>query len=164
MAQIYVTDIRPITSSRVEIHLFIPDMSVRPLLRSCHLVHTSYEICEALGLARLQALLDAYLKKNPCTGRTILVQKAMRAHVRPKSLEGPSRERFWKSIGKRNMIAEKERYDRAQRTVRDGYDADVSDGSDLAGYDLDAQYDSSDYDFPYEALGFGVSEHGYRFS
>ena len=164
MAQMFVTDIRPITDSRVEIHLFIPDMCVRPLLKSCHPVLTSYEVCEALGLERLQALLDAYLAKNPSTGRTILVQKAMRAHVRPKSLEGSARERFWKSIGKRNMIAEKERYDRTQRIVRDGYDADVSDGSDLAGYDPEAQYDSSDYDYPYEALGFGVSEDGYRFS
>ena len=156
MAQIYVTDVRPITSSRVEIYLFIPDMSVRPLLMSCHLVYTSYEICEALGLDRLKLLLDAFVAKNPCTGRKILMQKAMRAHVRPQSLEGSALEWFWKAVCFQNMIAEKERYDRAKQASGDGYDADVD--SDPAGCDPEAQCDPSDYDYPYEALGFGVSD------
>ena len=164
MAQMFVTDICPVTDSRVEIHLFIPDMSVRPLLKCCHLVLASYEISEALGIEKLQTLLSNYLEKNPSTGRTILVQKAMRAHVRPKLLEGSLRDRFWRSIGKKNMIAEKERYLRAQKTTKDGYDADVSDSSGRSGYDAEANYDPDDFDYPYEALGFGISEFGYRFS
>ena len=129
MVQMFLTDVCPVTDSRVEIHLFIPDMSVRSLLKSCHPVLTSYEISEALGIEKLQTLLNNYLEKNPSTGRIILIQKAMRARVRPKVLEGPLRNRFWRSIGKKNMISEKERYLRAQKTTKDGYDADVSDCS-----------------------------------
>ena len=107
MVQMFVTDVCPVTDSRVEIHLFIPDMSVRPLLKSCHPVLTSYEISEALGIEKLQTLLNNYLEKNPSTGRIILIQKAMRARVRPKVLEGPLRDRFWRSIGKRILSRKK---------------------------------------------------------
>ena len=62
------------------------------------------------------------------------------------------------------MIAEKEHYLRAQKTAKDGYDADVWDGSGQSGYDPEANYDPDDFDYPYEALGFGISEFGYRFS
>ena len=164
MAKMFVTEICPVTESRVEVHLFIPDMLVRPLLKSCHPVLASYEIAEALGVKKLETLLTNYLEKNPSTGRSILIQKAMRAHVRPKLLEGNLRERFWRSIGKKNMIAEKERYIRARKDPEDGYDADESDGSGRSGYDPEANYDPDDFDYPYEALGFGISEFGYRFS
>ena len=42
--------------------------------------------------------------------------------------------------------------------------ADVSDSNRRSGYDPEANYDPDDFDYPYEALGFGISEFGYRFS
>ena len=152
----FVTDVNVVTESRVEVHLFIPDMSVRPLLPSCHPVLASFEISEALGAKRLHELLYAYLKNKPSLGRLILVQRAFRARFRPKMLLGHQRERFWKAVVAKDVIAERERYRLARLASCDGYDADEEESEQ--DYDPEADCDPSDHDFHYEALGFGVSE------
>ena len=151
----FVTDVNVVTGSRVEVHLFIPDMSVRPLLASCHPVLASFEIREALGSKRLHELLYAFLKNRPSLGRLILVQRAYRARFRPKMLLGHQRERFWKIVGGRDIIAERERYRRTQTAASDGYEADEEEIEDS---DPEANCDPSDHDFHYEALGLGYSE------
>ena len=152
----FVTDVNVVTESRVEVHLFIPDMSVRPLLASCHPVLASFEICQALGAKRLHELLYAYLKNRPSLGRLILVQRAFRARFRPKMLLGHQRDRFWKAVGAKDVIAERERYRRARLAACDGYDADEEESEQDS--DPEANCEPSDHDFHYEALGLVYSE------
>ena len=161
-AKMFITEINVVTESRVEIHLFIPDMSVRPLLRSCHPVLASFEINEALGAKKLEALLLAYLEKSPSVGRSILVQKAFRARVRPKMLQGHLRERFWKTVVEKDAVAERERYRRARGVTENGYDADVEEGSQGSDISEEPDFDPerwSPVDFPYEVY-FGENDFG----
>ena len=39
MVNVFIVDIVVVTDARVEVGLFVPDMSVRKLLNSCHSVH-----------------------------------------------------------------------------------------------------------------------------
>ena len=158
----FVTDINVVTESRVEVHLFIPDMSVRPLLPSCHPVLASFEINEALGTKKLQALLSAYLKKNPSVGRTILVQRAFRARFRPKMLQGHLRERFWKTVVEKDAVAERERYRRARVVPGNGYDADVEEGDQGSDVSEEPDFDPTRWSpvyFPYEVY-YGENDFG----
>ena len=115
----------------------------------------SFEIREALGAKRLHELLYAFLKNRPSLGRLILVQRAYRARFRPKMLLGHQRDRFWKIVGAKDVIAERERYRRSRLAACDGYDADEEESEDS---DPEANCEPSDYDFHYEALGLGYSE------
>ena len=77
MVNVFIVDIVVITDARVEVELFVPDMSVRKLLSSCHSVHAAYEVVEHLGWSRFKEMLLTWLSKNPILRRRILVDKAL---------------------------------------------------------------------------------------
>ena len=83
MVNVYIVDIVVVTDSRVEVELFVPDMSVRKLLSNCHSVHAAYEVVEHLGWGRFKEMLLTWLSKNPILRRRILVDKALRNGTRP---------------------------------------------------------------------------------
>ena len=107
--KMYVTELNVVTEARVEVHLFIPHMSVRCLLSSCHQMLTSYQLREALGEDRVHELLLAFLARQPSLERSVLVQKAWFARGRR---EGHS-EGFWDAVARKDVFVEKSRYIRA---------------------------------------------------
>ena len=113
MLNIFIADIVIVTSACVEIELFIPDMSVRKLLSSCHGVYASYEVVEQLGWDRYKELLNAWLSRNPNVRRRILVARAIRNGVRPQLLTVRHQSSFWSSVVAKDRIAECRRYEEA---------------------------------------------------
>ena len=104
MVNVYIADIVVVTPARVEIELFIPDMSVRKLLFSCHGVYASYEVVEQLGWGRYKELLNAWLSRNPNVRRRILVARAIRNGVRPPLLRWRHQSSFWASVVAKDRI------------------------------------------------------------
>ena len=166
MLNVFISDIAVVTPARVEITLFIPDMSVRELLSSCHDVYASYEVAEELGWSRYKELLNVWLAKNPNIRRRLLVARAIQNGVRPRLLRWRHRPSFWASVVARDRVAERERYEktvirgRYNRVIReletliDSIDDTESSASDSSvAWSSDWSDDVLDYvaaRFPYE--------------
>ena len=163
MVNVYVMNIVEITSSRVEVELFVPDMSIRHLLRSCHSVHAAYEIVEHLGWIRFEEMLLAWLAKDPVLRRRILVDKALRNGIRPRPLPERLQPSFWAHVVEKDKVAERtryrksvaqNRYARLTRQVEErGYtgDDEESDGSDISSdWSFEPEKWGPMPDFPYE--------------
>ena len=143
--------------------LFVPDMSVRKLLSSCHSVHAAYEVVEHLGWSRFKEMLLAWLSKNPILRRRILVDKALRNGTRPRPLPERLQPSFWANVAEKNKVAERTRYcksvaqNRYALVVREmeekGYVGDDEE-SDCSDSSSDWSFDLEEYgpvtDFPYE--------------
>ena len=119
MLNVFISDIAVVTPARVEVTLFIPDMSVRRLLSSCHDVYASYEVAEELGWSRYKELLNVWLSRNPNIRRRLLVARAIQNGVRPRLLRWRHRPSFWASVVARDRVAERERYEKT--VVRNRY-------------------------------------------
>ena len=119
MLNVFISDIAVVTPTRVEVSLFIPDMSVRRLLSSCHGVYASYEVVEELGWIRYKELLNVWLSRNPNVRRRILVARAIQNGVRPRLLRWRHQPSFGASIVARDRIAERRRYEKT--VVRNRY-------------------------------------------
>ena len=163
MVNVYIVDIVVVTDSRVEVELFVPDMSVGKLLRSCHSVHAAYEAVEHLGLGRFKEMLLNWLSKTSILRRRILVDKAFRNGTRPRPLPERFQPSFWANVAEKNKVAERTRYyksvtqNRYARVVREmeekGYVGDneesvCSDSSSDWSFDLEEHGPVTN--FPYE--------------
>ena len=113
MVNVYIVDIVVVTDTRVEVELFVPDMSVRKLLSSCHSVHAAYEVVEHLGWSRYREMLLAWLSRNPILRQRILMAKAIQNGTRPRPLPDRYQPSFWASVAAKNKVAERTRYEKS---------------------------------------------------
>ena len=166
MVNVYIVDIVVVTPARVEVELFIPDMSVRKLLLSCHGVYAAYEVVDQLGWSRYKEMLMAWLSRNPNPRRRILVAKAIRNGVRPQPLSDRYQPSFWASVVAKDKVVERTRYEKSvvhnryARVVREieerGYvddDEESVDSDRSSDWSSDWSSDVMDYiaaNFPYE--------------